>query len=55
MFGGSEGEVGSACLPVLGDLDVDGCDEAQDGGLVGEEGGDAGATLDFPVESLGHV
>lgn len=49
----SQGEVGAAGLPFLGGFHEDGGDEAQDGGLVGEESGDTGSAFDLEHEGFG--
>ena len=45
-------EVNSDGLPFIADFVEQGGDQAQEGGFIGEEAGDAGAALEFPVDAF---
>ena len=48
-------EVNFTGFPLLTDFDEQGCHESENGGLVGEEGGDPGSAFELLVDSFQRV
>lgn len=48
-------EVNFPSFPFLAELGEEGADQAQPGGFIGEEAGNAGAAFEFPVDAFERV
>ncbi len=55
MGWGFHGEVNFSGFPIVADFGEQGGDEAEEGGFLGKEAGDAGATFEFLIHALQRI